>query len=399
MNIAIQANMNHVFRELDRLFCCSQQTLVSTKETIRVQTRFQTLFGYRFEDITSSLIHQVVMTHTLRAESLGPGAFEECIQMLLDLWKGKTTLESLRSVLGHIENVGTRSARHSDLQNILTSLPVKLRDMVSIALDLCGFGGRIFVEKSNASEASVELITGFTFGLKPLFPVEANLVEPRVACIDGFIESVAEIHALLTSLVESKSTALLFVRGLHDDVRQTLRVNHDRGILKVYPFIVPFDLEGINTLADLATVSGGDVTSSHKGQLISLLTIADLPVIEKASVFKDRVVLINSSSRRRVQAHVNHLKEKRSTYSDESLTRLIDLRIRALSPNQVMIRLPNNERYAVDAQAIDQTLRNVRSIVEHGMIGSKPAATQAASVVHAIKCWESLQSLGSIVTL
>lgn len=271
--------------------------------------------------------------------------------------------------------------------------------MLRAALDLCGFGGRIFVEKAVGSQPSVELITGFTFPLQPVYPVQAQLTEPRVACIDGFIESVSEIHALLTSLVDSKSTALLFVRGLHDEVRHTLKVNHDRGILKVYPFIVPFDLEGINTLADLATLSNGDVTSSTKGQLISLLTVSDLPVIEKATVYNDRVVIVNKSSRQRVKSHINALKAKRDTYSDESLTRLIDLRIRSLSPNQVMIRLPDNERYAVDAQSIDQALRNVRSMVDHGTLNGKPAAAQAAGVMHAIKCWETLASLGAIVKL
>lgn len=401
MTLTSQGDVTNVIDQtlkiVDDVFRQTNLSTSQSKDGLRIQTRLQTIFNLK-SDAHASLIQQTLLTHALQAEKLGPGGSERCIENVLSLWKGKTTIESLKSVLDVIEKEGTTPAKGRHLVSLVSSLPQELRVLVQTSLDLCGFGGRIFVEKSESEKCSVELITGFSYALAPLFPVHTTLIEPRIACIDGFVESVSELHALLTSFVDSKSTGLLFVRGLHDDVKQTLKVNNDRGILKVYPFIVPFDLEGINTLADLATLSNGDVVSSNKGQLISSLTIADLPMIEKATVFNDRVVLINRSSKQRVKAHINHLKEKRASYSDDTLTKLIDLRIRALSPNQVMIRLPNNERYAVDAQAIDRTLRNIRTTIEHGITQEKPAATIVAGTLHAIKCWETLGSIGALIT-
>jgi hypothetical protein len=195
---------------------------------------------------------------------------------------------------------------------------------------------------------------------------------------------------------------LLFVRGLADDVKQTLKVNYDRGTLRVVPVIVKFDLEGINSLNDISIASGAGLVSSNKGDLISSVRLSDTSQIEKAIIYPKKVVIINSASKLSVETHVSFLRRKRAEESVSDVSTLIDARIRSLSPNHVVIRLPDDIDYVVSAQSIDYALRALRSLVDHGTVtinGKRTlTSTYLASQLHSNRCSETLASLGFVVT-
>lgn len=366
---------------------------------LRVQTRLQVIFLLKIADPVQAVIHEAIMTHALTAEKMGPGGFDRFIQVLLDLKTNGDRVTALKASQKALERSGATFASQLDLDRIIGWLPDDLIPLLREALELTGFGARVVVEKARGEVASVEQVFGYTYSFKPVFSVVAQLDEPAVVCIDGFVESVAELHSLLEASNESKMPVLLFSRGLSDDVIHTLRVNYDRGSLRVIPFIVPFDLEGINSLVDVATVAGGDVVSSTKGQLISTLKLSEQSRIPRAAVHPDRVVLINPGSHRRVIEHVTTLKERRDKTTDESLARILDLRIRSLAPNQVVIRLLDDEQFVVSSQAIDRVLRTLPILAQHGVTPSgEPARAALAASVNVLKCVEMLDSLGAVVT-
>src|SRR5690606_22334012 len=132
-------------------------------------------------------------------------------------------------------------------------------------------------------------------------------------------------------------------RGVSEDVKHTLKVNYDRGSLRVVPIGVRFDLDGMNTLVDLATVSGCDLTSSLKGDLISTIKFNELPRVEQVTLFKGRTVVTDSRSRMLVKNHVANLRKRRDEEKIDDVARLLDKRIKSLSPNHVIVRLPDDK--------------------------------------------------------
>jgi chaperonin GroEL (HSP60 family) len=377
-------------------------SLAATPDGTRVHTHLQVIFGLQFSDPFEAMVYEAIVTHALNAEKMGPGGFDGCIESVLRAHSGPeavSLVDDVKTLLTALEGTGTRATTRSSLKKVIDgSLDPKVYPLVTHALDLSGFGGRIVIEKSLSDTTSVELTRGYSFSLKPAFQCTATLDEPLVACIDGFIESVAELHLLLETTAAAKVPMLLFIRGLAPEVIHTLKVNYDRGSLKVIPLIVPFDLEGMNMLNDIATACGTDVISSNKGQLVSTLTSSDLVNVPKATVYANRTIVVNQRSARNVAAHISYLRDKRAQATDDSVQRLFDLRIKSLSPNQVVIRLPDDDRYVVKSQSIDYVLRNIKSLSEHGMWGDKPAAAYVASQINAQRCVDFLNSLGAAIT-
>lgn len=384
------------------------RVLVARPSGLVVHTRLQAIFNLKFDDRVEQAIHEIVVTHAHSAERLGPGGFDACIERVLekfDVTAGSNTnpaaLVKMSDIVGGGASVPVRSDVDWVLAEHLAGADERTQVMLHRALDLAGFAGRIAVDKARA-RPSVELVRGYTFDLAPAWPINARCERPRIVCIDGFIEAVSELHHLLEEAAESKETVLLFVRGLADDVRNTLRVNYDRGSLRVVPIIAKFDIEGINVLNDVAIASGAHLVSSHTGELISATKLSEAVRIDEAVVYPTKVALTNTASRMSVEAHVAFLRKKRLDEKVDDVARLFDARVKALSPNHVIVRLPDDKNYVASAQAIDYALRAIRALIEHGTVEFRGkrmlTVTALASVVHADRCYETLRSLGALVT-
>jgi hypothetical protein len=371
-----------------------------------VHTKLQTVFNLKHPSSSDRLVHEIIMMHAVRAERLGPSGFDRCLEMLLEgfrlLGQG-IPLEGVTKRLSVSTGTQAKAPVSSDIPWLLDRyLSDRVtREMIEEAIDLAGFNGNIIVEHATGCLPSVESVRGYTFELSPLIPLTAYVEEPRIFCIDGFVEDVAELHHLLEDAAEAKEPALVFIRGMSDEVLHTLKVNYDRGSLKVIPIKVPFDFEGINTLADLCSVTGADLVTSAKGDLISSIDFRAAPHVERASIFANRLVIHETSTSRAVASQANKLREKRAEAEHDSLMRLFDKRLRSLTPNHVNIRLPDDRLYVQRAQAIDYTLRAVHSLLSHGtvMLDNRKvlAATQVAGSIHAQRCLRTLSEAGAAV--
>lgn len=367
-------------------------------------TRIQAAMRHRSTDPLERRICEVILTSCVNAERVSPGGFSLCMSMISaavrDDLLGKPVIDHellAREAAADGSQAATLSSVHDAINRHTQAAPRRIKAMLTRALDLAGFGGRIVVEKTHSVTPSVELIRGYTFETQPAFDVSAVLERPRVIAIDGLVESVAEIHRILEDANASKETALLFVRGAHPDVITTLKTNFDRGTLKIVPFIVPMELAGINTLKDVAIVAGGDVVSSLKGELISTIEFSKQPRIASAIVHARRAILVSPLTSESVSSHVSDLIRRRATCED-ALGKLYDDRIKSLSPNHVVIRLPDDADFVVSAQAIDFTVREISSLAERGVTrDGRPLATVFAASVQARRCSETLRSLGAAV--
>jgi chaperonin GroEL (HSP60 family) len=361
-----------------------------------IHPRMQSLFNVKFAADIDCSLYEVVMTHALAAEKLGPGGFTRTLELVLKKFAKSedeclqqfTAISRVPSELQLMDLVQRHSARGG----------VKISAMLRRALELGGFGGRIIIEKTSSSVPSVELVRGYAFELQQLLPIDVNFTSSRVTCIDGHIENVSEIHHLLEAASSAKEPCIIFVRGISDDVKHTLKVNYDRGSLRVLPVGVRFDLEGMNTLIDISIVSGCDLVSSLKGDLISSIKFNELPYVDQVTIFRGRTLVTNVNTSHRVQAHVNELRLRRAKQNVDDVGVLLDKRIKSLSPNHVVIRLPDDKDLVTNSQAIDYALRALKSAVDHGVTPEgELVATEYAAQVHSSRCFNTLRQLGAFV--
>lgn len=360
-----------------------------------LHTVYQYIFGYKPLDPLESMVYQIILTHLLKAEKHSPA---NAIKFLEEL---KTSLINNIANL-QSSQVPLTSTRASiiNLQNLWKELPLSLsaKDirLVEEIINLAGFGGKVVIEKSLGDKESIELTRGYTFLLSPLWNVSVSFKGPRVILIDGFIESVSEIHHLLEKFHEKKESGLVFCRGASPDVLNTLRVNWERGNLKVLPITVPFDLEGINTLNDLAAIAGADVISSNKGNLISSIKWEDIKCVSDVDVSNGKIAIRNDSTYLGVINHLLYLKTRRDSsegISDVSL--LYDRRIRSLTPSHLIVRLRDDAYFVQRSQSIDLALRSFKSLVDFGVKEDGELTSLEILKLHVRDCAKTLIGIGA----
>lgn len=177
-----------------------------------------------------------------------------------------------------------------------------------------------------------------------------EFVNNKFLMVNGAVSKPSELMKLMNLSYENKETNYFLVcRSYNDEVLFTLKENYDRSIINVIPLEYGFDLDSINSLADLGSVVGGLPLSADLGDLISAFDKNRLGYSEKVIVNTDTVSLFPSVS------NSNHLKNlaKRIDESDDEKRKLLSKRLINLRGNSCNVFLPNGESY-------NQTEINIR---------------------------------------
>lgn len=313
-------------------------------------------------------VFDLLIEHLIKAEKISPNGSNFFIHMIK-----KNELE-----------VKPKIFRKENLYSLIKTFSSKNIDQIVIdALNLAGYKGKITIANSSSNVDVVELTTGSFFEeIVPAFNISNQLLnEVRVICIDGYIESVSEIHHLLEEASEKKETVALFLRGLSDDVIHTLKVNFDRGTIKVIPFIVKFDLDGANLLNDIAVISCSDVVSTFKGELISSISISKSKFIDSLEIYKSGILLNNNNSIKHVDKHIKFLQEKIIISENDATKEALTKRIQRLALNQVAIKLADTKDFTEKSFGIDRCIRAVKSSSSFGIFTFEDSTYPLASIL------------------
>jgi hypothetical protein len=388
-----------VLRQRLRL-CTSLNTIIDTRAGhLQALSKAQAIFSDRPSDPCEAALHQVIMSHAARAERAAPGGFDACIEATL----------TPRPAIAHM-NVFL-SGRHPSQHDIDVVLDWACRDdttrrVLVRAVQLAGFGGKVIIERAQGSMTTVEVIDGHAFIVSSAVNGEF-FDRPIIVTIDGVVETVAEIDALLRSAHDHSENVLLLARGFGPDVIATLKLNRERGTLCVIPVQVQFDELGINTLRDVAIVAQGDVVSSLKGELISSVTCVGRKRVDRVLLERGRMTVWNDAARSATLQHVEELRRRSESQEQEALRDLLRIRARSLSHRHVVVRLPDGQQFTGSQAAIDRGLRSIAACLSHGVSDdhdlamlSRPAPTIAvvAGLVYAERCLATIKGLGAIIT-
>lgn len=270
----------------------------------------------------------------------------------------------LKAIAGHCVEDLTTPRNKSELVDLLErrGYSSRIRDMLVVALDYSSTSTKLSIRKSSTLSAYLEITEGYSFNASPLFrfqPVEMK--EALVLCIDGFVESISEIHHLLEDLSARKKPCIILARGMADDVIHTLKINYDRKTLLIVPFAVPFDVDNVNTLVDIAVVSGNDVISSLKGNLISTIDASKFRNVESCLASDSGLRIKNRGTKASVKDHVNHMKN--SIEERPELSEILGKRMRSLSTSCIDFFVPEDINYLSSSQQLDEGIRIISSVL------------------------------------
>lgn len=243
------------------------------------------------------------------------------------------------------------------------------------ALHLAGVEGKIFVENGRQDNFIVEHKEGYNFNLKPFsFMLKSkswDAYDCKVLVVDGLVEKVSEIDQLLTETFKTKQTMCIIAHGFSEEVVATLKANQERGLLDIQPVRIPPDVGSLNVANDIAVVCGTTPVSAMKGDVLTFVKYAGLPVVDHIRLTDHLCVIENSKTRAAVSEQIRSILQKRQTYFlHEEVQELFDKRMRSLVSNAVNIYLPNAPTNKQDEQRIkiDLSLRMTKTMLNNGIV-------------------------------
>jgi len=325
------------------------------RKNLRSQRKMQHIFFKRFSDIKTQKLFEVILIHAEKAERSCPGAGMYLLSQYSN-YKNNLSVE--------------RPTNLSDLkQNILDKHFTKLVESILLeCLRYCKPTSKVSIRKSTNQSSYIEISNRYNFEVDALVSSKQHSGKnAKVIVVDGYVENVSDLHHVFQhfSTEEPTTPFLIFCRGMSDDVLSTITTNNQRGSFECHPFKVNFDLDNVNTLVDIAVVSGCDVTSSLKGELISSINLSNLKKVDEFSRTNQGLAIKNSNNLAGVKQHVDRLRLKSEDVVEDA-KKYIFQRIKSLSANSIDIVLVDDINFYSRSQELDEGIRTLISFINNG---------------------------------
>jgi len=351
-------------------------------------------------DLDDDAVHPFLMTleHARVSETQGAGSLRACVAYTDRLLRG--ALETPHGLAG-------RTFTRADVSRVARGILDE--DDVEAMVRFVEEAGasRYVVERTPSRFDSVEFVDSYEFKHTSK-PIDGTVTMDgaRVLVADGYVETVAEIHGILDRCGRDGERLLICGRGFSDDVMYTLTVNRQRGTLAAYALTFPFDDDDANTLVDIATIIGGDVVSSLKGQLFTNVDVAALPRIPYARLRGEVFDFRGNGSHARIASVLHNLQVK-LVQAEDPIRSVLEKRARRLSGASMVVRLGDGVDHLSRVEAWDLALRSLRAAT-HGVIDVDddeawpgrdvvPLSSAATAYEMARKLTAALESLDSVV--
>ena len=162
----------------------------------------------------------------------------------------------------------------------------------------------------------------------------------RFAIIDGYIESVSEIHHMLHYASTSKEPYVFFCFGMSEEVKNVIIQNNTRKITQIFPVSMKIKEDTANILNDIALLHNSDIITSLKGQTISQAISKGLSQGDTIIFDRKGFKVQPTCSSAQIRSHIRFLEKRIKNSSADMNTDLVKDRIKILRSKALNIYLP-----------------------------------------------------------
>jgi chaperonin GroEL len=247
-------------------------------------------------------------------------------------------------------------------------------DVIADAIDKVGKDGVVTVEESNTFGIELDFTEGMQFDkgyLSPYFVTdperqEAVLDEPYILFHNGKVSSVQDLLSVLEKVMQAGRPLLIVAEDVEGEALATLVVNKIRGTFNSVAVKAPgFGDRRKAMLADMATLTGGQVISEEIGLKLDTATLDLLGKARKVIVTKDDTTIVDGAgSKDEVDGRIAQLKrEIENTDSDWDREKLQE-RLAKLAGGVAVVNV---------GAATEIELKEKKRRIENGVAATKAA--------------------------
>jgi len=189
-----------------------------------------------------------------------------------------------------VANVASISAADREIGNIIAD-----------AMEKVGKDGVITVEESKTLGTTLEVVEGMQFDKGYISPymvtdaerMEAVLDDPYILITDSKISNMKGLLPILEKIAQASKPLLIIAEDIEGEALATLVVNKIRGTLNCVAVKAPgFGDRRKEMLADIATVTGGQLVSEELGLKLENTEIKMLGTAHQVKINKEESIIV-----------------------------------------------------------------------------------------------------------
>ncbi|GAA4360402.1 chaperonin GroEL [Angustibacter luteus] len=263
-------------------------------------------------------------------------------------------------------------------------------ELIAEAMDKVGKEGVITVEESNTFGLELELTEGMRFDkgyISAYFVtdterMETELEDPYILVANSKISTVKDLLPLLEKVMQSGKPLVIIAEDVDGEALSTLIVNKIRGTFKSVAVKAPgFGDRRKAMLADIATLTGGEVISEEVGLKLENTGIELLGRARKVVITKDETTIVEGAGdAEAIAGRVNQIRaEIEKSDSDYDREKLQE-RLAKLAGGVAVIKAGAATEVELKERKhrIEDAVRNAKAAVEEGIVaGGGVALIQA----------------------
>jgi chaperonin GroEL len=312
---------------------------VSVSKEIELPEPFKNM-GAKMVNQVASKTSDIVGDGTTTATVLAEAIYGEGLKFItaganpVAIQRGIT--KAAEVVTEYIKSVSVPIKGHSDIAKVATisaNNNPQIGEILAEAFDKVGKEGVIEVEEGKGMETELTVVEGMQFDkgyISPYFmtnpeTLEAVMEDTYILLHEKKLSNIRELIPLLEKIAQVGAQLLIISEDVEGEALTALVINRLQGVLKVCAVKAPgFGDRRKAMLADIATLTGGEVITEDLGINIEKIELSQLGKAKKIIVGKENTTIIEGAGKKKdVQARceqVRNLIEKTtSSYDKEKL--------------------------------------------------------------------------------
>ena len=322
---------------------------------------------------TATVLAQALVKEGLR--NVAAGANPMALKRGID----KAVVAAVEAIRDQARDIDDRS-EIAQVATISANNDASIGEVLADAIDKVGKDGVVTIEESNTFGMDLDFTEGMQFDkgyLSPYFVTDAErqeavLEDAYILFVEGKIGSVQDLLPVLEKVMQTSKPLLIVAEDVEGEALATLVVNKIRGTFNSVAVKAPgFGERRKAMLADMATLTGGQVISETVGLKLDNVTLDLLGSARKLVVTKDDTTIVEGGgSEDDVQGRISQIKrEIEDTDSDWDREKLQE-RLAKLAGGVAVVKVGAATEVELKEKKhrIEDALSATRAAIEEGVV-------------------------------
>jgi chaperonin GroEL len=318
--------------------------------------------------------------------------------------------KAVAAIVEELKSISVPTAGKKEIAqvgSISANNDAEIGNLIAEAMEKVGKDGVITVEEAKGLETTLETVDGMQFDrgyLSPYFvtdpdKMEVALEDAYILIHDKKVSSMKDLLPVLEKVAQQGRPLLIIAEDVEGEALATLVVNKLRGTLRIAAVKAPgFGDRRKAMLADIATLTAGQVISEEVGFKLENAVLSDLGFAKRVVVDKDNTTIIDGKGTPdAIQGRIKEIRaaieKSTSDYDKEKLQE----RLAKLAGGVAVINVgAATEAEMKEKKArVEDALHATRAAVEEGIVpGGGVALVRAQRVLDALKLEDHDEQIG-----